>query len=103
MISLAECELRLVKDILRRHIPGLEVWVFGSRTGTTHKKHSDLDLVLITNTDPVPAAIMAMLRDDFSESELPFRVDILDWAEITDEFRRLIRRKYEVLQKPSAA
>ena len=99
MIALSSQNLNLVKEALRRYVPDKEVWIFGSRIGSTHKKYSDLDLVIISN-DPVPQKTMAMLRESFSESKLPMQVDLMDWADISTEFRSLIRRKYEVIQQP---
>jgi len=99
VIALSSRELGVVKDILHRHISDREVWVFGSRAGKDHKKYSDLDLAII-GREPIPPQVMAILREDFSESKLPFKVDVVDWAETSSEFRELIRRKYEVIQNP---
>ena len=38
------------------------------------------------------------LRDAFSESDLPFKVDIVDWALTSTEFKEIIKRGYEVLK-----
>ena len=39
------------------------------------------------------------MREDFSESDLPYRVDVIDWASIDETFRRLIEREKVVVQK----
>jgi uncharacterized protein len=39
------------------------------------------------------------LRDDFQNSDLPFRVDIVDWNNIDESFKKLIRQKYTVIKK----
>ena len=39
------------------------------------------------------------LKEAFEESDLPFRVDVLDWHAISDRFHKVIEKKYEVLQK----
>lgn len=36
----------IVRAILRRRVPGHEVWAFGSRAKQTAKPHSDLDLAV---------------------------------------------------------
>src|SRR5580700_2502227 len=41
---------RIVRDILRRRVPGRPVWAFGSRARRTAKPYSDLDLAIITQT-----------------------------------------------------
>ncbi len=81
----------IVRDILRTHVPGREVWAFGSRARGTAKRYSDLDLAVITD-EPLPVAVMAALADEFSESDLPWRVDVVDWAVMGEAFRRVIER-----------
>lgn len=39
---------------------------------------------------PVPAATLARLADDFDESDLPFKVDVVDWASSSETFRNII-------------
>ncbi len=46
---------------------------------------------------PLPSRTAALLREAFSESNLPFRVDIIDWAEISESFRKIIQEKSELI------
>ena len=69
----------IVRSILRWHVPDREVWAFGSRARGSAKAYSDLDLAVIGKT-PLPLRISAALAEDFSESDLPWRVDVVDWA-----------------------
>ena len=95
-------ELQIVGSILARHIPHLEVWVFGSRVKGTQKPFSDLDLAVICG-QPLSLDLQAALKDDFSESDLPYKVDIVDWATASAAFQERIRVNYVVLQaSPSA-
>jgi len=48
---------------------------------------------------PLSPLTMALMKEDFSESDLPFKVDVLDWATTSEEFRRVIENKCEVLQE----
>ena len=73
------------------------VRAFGSRVRWTARGSSDLDLVLMTE-DSIDAGSMADLREAFTESDLPFKVDIVDWATTSGEFRRVIEEECEVLQ-----
>jgi type I restriction enzyme S subunit len=43
--------------------------------------------------------VSASLRDDFTESDLPFKVDVVDWATTSDSFRRIIARNKVVVQE----
>ena len=39
---------------------------------------------------------MDSLNFDFEESDLPFKVDVLDWQSISDNFKKVIKEKYIV-------
>lgn len=96
MIDLTPQEFAVVRDILAHHLPGVEVRAFGSRVNATAGKTSDLDLALMTDR-PLSLASIGRLRDAFSESDLPFRVDLIDWSAIGEEFREVIRESSEAL------
>ena len=89
-------QLRLVLDLTRAHLPGVEVWAYGSRVRGNPRRYSDLDLVAFTT--PEQSAQADDLREAFEESDLPIRVDLFLWDEIPDSFHRQIEREYAVLQ-----
>ena len=98
-LHLPAAYLSMVRDMLARQVPNAEVWAYGSRvTGTGHNA-SDLDLVLRN-----PAHLdeetgdLGTLADAFSESNLPIRVDLTDWARIPERFRQEIERAHVVVQ-----
>ena len=78
-----------VLAILRHRIPDRTVWAFGSRAGGKARKYSDLDLVVV-GSEPIPNDIYDQLVEDFDESELPIRVDLLDWNRIDDTYKPYI-------------
>lgn len=86
-------DLETVRVILRRYLPDREVWAFGSRVGRTPKRFSDLDLVIL-GAGSVSATTLADLREAFDESDLPFKVDLVDWATSSDAFRRIIESRH---------
>jgi type I restriction enzyme S subunit len=93
--------LGLVLEILGRRVPGREVWAFGSRVRGTFRATSDLDLAILGD-EPLSFELLAALRDDFSESNIPYKVDVVDWAATTPEFRGLIEAEYSVVQAEDA-
>ena len=95
-VDAAPPDLETVRRILREHAPELEVRAFGSRVSWTARETSDLDLALMTN-EPLDAARMAALRSAFTDSRLPFRVDVVDWAGASDSFRKVIESEYVTL------
>lgn len=95
-IDISPEQWKIVRDILQKHIPQHEVWAFGSRVKGTAKPYSDLDLAIFS---PLSAALSAALTDEFSESELPWKVDLVDWVTTSDVFREIIKREKVVVQE----
>lgn len=96
MHELSPQQLETVRAILKRHLPGREVLVFGSRATGTAKEYSDLDLVVMGN-DPLTLRQRALLEQDFDESVLPFKVDVVDWASTKESFREIINKSAKPL------
>lgn len=96
-LSLSEPEWLIVRDILLRQVPNREIWAFGSRARGTPKPYSDLDLVVL-GTEPLSLATTAALSEAFSESDLPWKVDVVDWMLTDPAFRRIIERDRVVIQ-----
>ena len=96
MIDLPPLYLEIIKRILKEYVPGCDVRVFGSRVNGTAKKHSDLDLAVV-DKEKIPTRKMNALREAFEDSDLPIRVDVLDWYAISAEFRAIIEKRFEVL------
>lgn len=90
-------ELDIVKNILKTYVPNYSVWAFGSRVKGTARKYSDLDLAIITEK-PLGISTYADLKEAFSESDLVWRVDILDWATTSKSFQEIVKQKYVVIQ-----
>lgn len=86
----------IVRDILRQHVPAYPVWAFGSRVRGTARRYSDLDLAVITDA-PLSLHRLAALKEAFGESDLPWTVDVVDWASTAEGFRRVIERERVVL------
>ena len=57
-------ELKLVHQVLKQCISGIEVRAFGSRTNNTAKPHSDLDLAVMTE-QPLTLQQGALLTEAF--------------------------------------
>ncbi len=101
IVDLRPDHLEIVKRILAERVPEYQVRAFGSRARWTAKDTSDLDLVVMTDA-PLGLARLADLREAFSESDLPFRVDVLDWAATGVEFREIIEQDDAVIQQPGS-
>ncbi len=96
MIDLLPHHLEIIRNILADYVPEAEVRVFGSRITGKARPFSDLDLVVVSEAK-LDWRILADLKEAFEESDLPFRVDVIDWHTINDNFRKVIAEKYEVI------
>lgn len=94
--------LETVREILRRHIPDREVWAFGSRVRQAARPTSDLDLCIVGDTS-LAYETAAALRQAFSDSDIPYVVDVIEWVLTSDSFREIIAREKVVLQPQHAA
>ena len=92
----------IVCDILRNRIPDRKVLVFGSRANQTARKYSDLDLAVLGN-ESLDFDVASALAEDFSESDLPFKVDVVDWMTTDEAFRDIIRRDGIAIQAPAGS
>ena len=63
----------------------------------TRGETSDLDLTLMT-AKPLSIDRTARLRAAFTDSDLPFRVDIVDWATASESFRQRILENHVALR-----
>jgi type I restriction enzyme S subunit len=98
MIDVLPEHLKIIIDILKRFVPSFEVRAFGSRCKGKSKKYSDLDLAIVGN-EKIDSNTILEIKEAFEESNLPYRVDVLDWNAISENFRKIINEKYEVIQK----
>jgi predicted nucleotidyltransferase len=89
MIDVSGDELKIITDIIQEHAHDCRVLAFGSRRDGTAKKYSDLDLAFV-GKEKLGLVRRFQLEDAFSESDLPFRVDVLDYNALSPEFREII-------------
>ena len=89
---------RILESLLRKHLPNVQIWVYGSRvTGRSHDG-SDLDLVLRgPDLQEIPIGQLADFEEAIRESTIPFLVEARDWTRLPQRFHREIERDYVVL------
>jgi predicted nucleotidyltransferase len=68
---------------------GAKTWVFGSRATGRARRYTDLDLAIDAGR-PMTLDEIARLSEAFSDSDLPYRVDFLDWHDIDYRWRETI-------------
>jgi predicted nucleotidyltransferase len=100
-LDLKSAHMETVCAILSRHLAGREVRAFGSRVRGVAKPYSDLDLALLGEQLQL-LSNLTDLADNFTESVLHFKVDIVDWATTNESFRKVIAAEHLILQEPDA-
>ncbi len=89
----------MLRLLLQQHLPHAEVWAYGSRVNGNGHEASDLDLVVRHPADlKKETSELWEMKEALVESNLPIRVDIIDWAYIPASFRHEIERAYVVVQ-----
>ena len=99
-LQISDNEWQHVSAILQRYLPQYEVWAFGSQVKGKAKPYSDLDLAIVSDT-PLPLALLAEVAEAFSESDLPWKVDLVDWATTSERFRQVIAEQKLILKQAS--
>ena len=92
MIQLTKKQYALVRNILCSQLKTHKVYVFGSRAVNNARKFSDLDLCIdgeLLNMEKI-----ATLKDAFSESDLPYFVDVVQKLQLSDAFYQSIKKDF---------
>ena len=97
-IDITPEERAIVLRILNEIVPDREVRAFGSRVTGKAKPFSDLDLAIMGD-EPLSLETRTQLEEAFSESELPWKVDVLDWNLAEVEFQKIIQESGENILK----
>lgn len=101
-ISVSVTEWNIIQSILATYIPHREVWAFGSRVKGRVKSFSDLDIAIMGDS-PMSIAEIADLKQAFSDSDLPYKVDLVLWSETSENFRQLIASNHWVIRLAQTA
>lgn len=92
----------MIEALLRRHLPGVEAWAYGSRIHGRSHGGSDLDLALrAPGLRQIDLDRLRALSEAFRESNIPFLVEARDWARLPENFHREIEKDHVVLVSTS--
>ena len=92
---------KVLEALLREHLPGVEVWAYGSRVSGRSHDGSDLDLVLRgPGLNEIPLGQLGDFEEAVRESSIPFLIEARDWARLPERFHGEIERDHVVLMRP---
>jgi len=79
----------LKSTVFRFLDPGqVRIFVFGSRAFGNFSKFSDIDLGLEPKTK-IADGVVSKIEEVFENSDLPYRVDVVDFAKVSANFRKV--------------
>jgi type I restriction enzyme S subunit len=73
-----------------------QVFIFGSRATGKSKKFSDFDIG-IWGKKPIPSHLVALIEEALEDSDLPYKVDIVDFSLLPTKFRKVALSKIKKL------
>ena len=65
------------------------LFLFGSRARGAAHRTSDIDVAVLPEAPLIPGAL-ARLREALEESDIPYRVEIIDLSTVSEAFRRRV-------------
>ena len=73
--------------------PPIQFFLFGSRVEGGFRANSDLD-ILISSSQPLDLSTLSLLREQFEESPLPFKVDLLEECRLSESIRKSLQNLF---------
>ena len=70
---------------------GSKLFIFGSRARGTNRKFSDIDLGVEGQKKLSPKEYLALITS-LDDSDLPYKVDVVDFSTVTDNFRQIAKQ-----------
>jgi predicted nucleotidyltransferase len=90
VLDIREEHARILRDVLQKLLPPhARAYVFGSRAHGGARRYSDLDLALEWS-GPLGLDRLGAIAEALSESDIPYKVDIVDLATVDPSFRARI-------------
>lgn len=84
-----ETVISAITPFMKKHLAaGAKAFVFGSLL--RKEKFYDIDIGILGNVD---RGKLARLREDFEESTFPYKVDVVDFTRVNEEFRKKVFEK----------
>lgn len=82
--GIAQQDLKIIFDILHDH---KNIYIFGSRVKGTYRQYSDLDICI---KERVSDCEIELLNEQFIKSDLPFKIDIVLYDKVDQNFKEII-------------
>lgn len=96
MLQLEKRHWEIIQQILSKY--PYKVYAYGSRVKGNARKLSDLDLCYY---DDIPCSVTGEMQEEFTQSNLPFIVELVNWKNMRPAFQKLIQKDLVLISSPS--
>ena len=93
-MNIADRHGKILQEILAKY--PYSFYLFGSRATNKAKKFSDIDLVYLVD---IPTKVLIKLEEELEESDLPYKVDLINYQACDDTFKKIIQSNYICIQE----
>lgn len=78
----------ILKSVIHKHLDNSKyrAFIFGSRAYPSHRQYSDLDIGIM-GLDVVPTSTLFQIKEDLSNSDIPYLTDVVDFGAVSKSFR----------------
>jgi len=85
---------RQIKGIVEKYLPvgGYRIFIFGSRATGESRRFSDVDLGIL-GSKRLPGHVLVQIEEELENSRIPFKIDVVDFKRVSDEFSDLALKK----------
>jgi predicted nucleotidyltransferase len=85
---------KFIRNTIYKHLPKeeYEAFVYGSRADGTAQKWSDID-VGVQGRKQAPILLLENIREELEESNIPYKVEVVDFAKVSDKFKNFALRE----------
>ncbi len=91
---ITEKELKeLIIKLLLALFPGAVIYLFGSRSRSTHTVRSDFDLAIDNNGQPVSLQDISLASRVLEAINVPQKIDVVDFNSVSDVLQKEILKE----------
>ena len=89
---------KVIKEIIFKYLNPKEyqVFIFGSRATGKARKYSDYDIGIL-GKKPVPLKVLGKIEEALEESDLPYKVEVVDFSLLPSNFKKVALSKIKKL------
>jgi predicted nucleotidyltransferase len=80
---------QILTSIIKKHLPSVKIYLFGSRARGDYKSTSDIDIALDAGKK-IDLYTLSLIKEEIEESSIPFTVDVVDLYTASGDFKKNI-------------